>query len=176
MAVLRLRAGSIVAEIRDGLGGALLKNFTFLGSAYTPVAAAALPDTDGNGISELAVLATRNSDGRVLAEICNVSGATLPRYIWFPAGFSAVAMRVANDADKNGVAELAVLLSRNSDGRGLVQVTNAFGTPNTQFLWATAGYTVSGLQVVGDSDGNGVPEVAMLSRRTSDGLLVVHIT
>jgi hypothetical protein len=175
MTVLRLRAGSVVAEIRDGLSGALLKNFTFLGSAYTPVAAAALPDTDGNGISELAVLATRNSDGRVLAEICNVSGATLPRYIWFPAGFSAVAMRVVNDADKNGVAELAVLLSRNSDGRGLVQVTNAFGTPNTQFLWATAGFTVSGLQVVGDSDGNGVPEVAMLSRRTSDGLIVVQI-
>ena len=176
MAVVRLRAGAIVAEVRDGLADALVQNITFLSSLFTPVAAAALPDTDGNGIGELAILATRNSDGRVFAEIRNLSGAALPRRIAYPIGYSPVAMKViTGDADKNGVPELAVLLSRNSDGRGVVDVQNAFGTPGIHFIWSAVGFTVSGLEVVGDSDGNGVPEVAMLSRRTSDGLIMVQV-
>jgi hypothetical protein len=175
MAVLRVRAGSIVAEVRDGLSNALLNNVTFLSNAFTPLAAVALPDTDGNGTSELAVLATRNSDGNIVAEIRNVTGAALPRHFWYPAGFSFVAIKVVNDADKNGIVELAVLLSRNSDGRGVVSVQNAFGTPSLHYIWSAAGYSVSGLEAVGDSDGNGVPEVGMLSRRTSDGLIVVQI-
>jgi len=162
MAVLRLSAGSIVAEIRDGQSGALLKNITFLTNAFTPVSTAALPDADGNGISELAVLATRNSDGRVIAEIRNVSGVQLPRHMWFPAGFSPVAMKViAAGAANIGVPALAVLLSRDLDGRGLVEVTNAFGAANTQFMWSAAGYTVTNLAVV--NDGTGVPAIAMLS-------------
>src|SRR5258706_3766310 len=175
MALLRVRAGSIVAEIRDGLTGALLKNSVFFSNAFTPVAAVALPDADGNGVSELAVLTTRNSDGHVAVESRNVGGADLPRRISYPAGFSPVAMKVVSDADKNGVAELAVLLSRNRDGRGVVSVQSISGTPNLHYIWSAAGHTVSGLQVVGDSDGNGVPEVAMLSRRTSDGLIVVQV-
>ena len=64
-----LRVGSILAEIRDGQAGALLNSITFLDDGFTPITFAALPDSDGNGVAELAVLATRNSDGRFVVEM-----------------------------------------------------------------------------------------------------------
>ena len=61
-----LRDGSIILEIRDGQSSALLKTIEFLDEGFTPVDAVALPDADGNGVAELGVLATRNSDGRIV--------------------------------------------------------------------------------------------------------------
>ena len=73
-----VREGSIPAEIGDGQIGTLLNNMTFLSDAFTPVTAVALPDSAGNGVSELAILATRNSDGRILVQSRNAAGALTP--------------------------------------------------------------------------------------------------
>ena len=171
-----LREGSIMVEVRDGQAGALLRNITFLSDAFTPVTAAAVPDSDGNGVSELAVLATRNSDGRMVVELRNVTGPQALRQVWFAPNHTPVSMTViTGDADGNGIAELAVLSTRNSDGRGLVEVKNAFGATNPRALWAGVGLTPSDVNVIDDADGNGVPEVAILSRRDSDGRIVTEI-
>ena len=171
-----VREGSILAEIRDGQAGALLKNITFLSDAFTAITIAALPDSDGNGTSELAVLATRNSDGRFVVEMRNVTGAELPRQVWFAANHTPITMTVIeSDADNNGVVELAVLSRRNSDGRGLVEVKNAFGATNPRALWAGAGLTPSDVDVIEDADSNGVPEIVILSTRNSDGRIVAEI-
>ena len=105
-----VREGSIVAEVRDGANGALLRNITFLDDGFTPITAAALPDSDGNGVAEIAVLASRDSDGRFVVEMRNAAGDQLPRQVWFAAGHTAITMAViASDADNNGIPELAVL-------------------------------------------------------------------
>ena len=179
-----IRSGSIIVEIRDGQAGALLNTMYFLGNDFTPVTGAALSDADNNGVSEFAVLATRNSDGRMVVEIRNVSGAAAPRQIWFAAGHSPVTMAVIeDDADGNTVPEIAVLSSRDSDGRGLVEIKNAFGATNPNAVWVGPGlaagdpgdYALSDLEIVPDADSNGVPEVAVLMTRVSDNRIVVDI-
>ena len=179
-----IRTGSVVAEIRDGQAGALLNTLYFFGAGFTPVTGAALSDADGNGVSELAVLATRDSDSRMVVEIRNVSGAAAPRQIWFLANHSPVDMAVIEaDADGNTIPELAVLSARDSDGRNAVEIKNAFGATNPNTVWPGPGllasdpgaYTASDIEVLPDADSNGVPEVAVLLTRDSDSRIVVDI-
>ena len=109
-----LRQSSILVEMRDPVGGAPLGTLSFLNDDYVPISAAALPDSDGNGISELAVLAERISDGRPVVEVQNISGPAEARRILFAASTNPIAMSViTGDADNNGIAEIAVLGTRN---------------------------------------------------------------
>lgn len=165
-----------VLEIRDGATGSLLRNFPALSTGYWPVAVKALPDSDGNGVPELGVLATRNSDGRAVVEIRNLTGDPAVRQVWFAANHTPLALAVVgDDADSNGVVELAVLSRRDSDWRGLVEVKNANGPTNPNSVWVGAGLTPLDLEIVPDADGNGTPEVAVLSRRDRDGRIVVEV-
>jgi len=171
-----IREGSIIAEIRDGLTLQLQKNIEFFNSSFTPVSAVSLPDSDGNGVAELAVLATRNSDGRIVAEVRNITGAEAPRFVWFAANHTPVTLKVIDDdADANGIPELAVLSMRNSDSRIAVEVKNAFGATNPNTVWYMSGNTPVDLEIVPDKDANGVPEIAVLSFRNSDGRIVTEV-
>jgi hypothetical protein len=171
-----VRADPIRTEIRSGASGSLLGTIEFLDPGMIAVDARALPDSDGNGVAEIAVLAVRRSDGRGVVEMRNVTGAQAMRQVWFAAGHRPVALAVIEgDADGNGVAELAVLSTRNSDGRGLVEVKNVYGATNPAAIWMGAGLTPKDLEVVDDADQNGVPEVAVLSSRNSDGRVVVEV-
>jgi hypothetical protein len=170
------RGTSRTVEVRSGASGALVRNVTFLDGNFRPVTGVVLPDTDGNGVPEIAVLARRSSDRRSVVEIRNASGAQAVRQIWFEADRRPVDLAViSGDADNNGSPELAVLSQRNSDGRGVVEVRNTFGSPNPISIWLGAGFIPQDLEVVGDADGNGVPEVAALSARSSDGRVVVEV-
>jgi hypothetical protein len=73
VAVLRGPA-PIVAEILEGNGGAPVRTIAFFGTGteFSVRAAVVLPDTDNNAIAELAVLATRNSDGRGYVQVRNL--------------------------------------------------------------------------------------------------------
>jgi len=171
-----LRDGSITTEIRDGQFGLLQRVITFLDNTFSAIGFAALPDSDGNGVAELAVLATRNSDGRIVAEIRNITGAEAPRFVWFAANHTPMTIKVIEgDADSNGVVELAVLSTRDSDGRIAVEVKNAFGPTNPNTVWYMSGNTPVDLEIVPDKDANGVPELAVLSFRNSDGRIVTEV-
>ena len=146
-----MREGPILAEIRSGTNAQLQKTIEFFGAGFTAVGAVALPDSDGNGVAELAVLATRNSDGRIVAEIRNLTGAEAPRFVWFAANHTPVTIKVIDDdADNNGVVELAVLSTRDSDGRIAVEVKNAFGPTNPNTVWYMSGNTPVDLEIVPD--------------------------
>ena len=172
-----LRPDSTLAEVRSGTDGQLQRTIAFFADfAATAIDAVALPDADGNGVAELAVLATRDSDGRIVAEIRNLAGDQAPRFVWFAKDHTALTLKVVDDdADNNGVVELAVLSTRDSDGRILVEVKNAFGTTNTNSVWFMKDNTPLDLEVVPDKDANGVPEVAVLSYRNSDGRIVTEV-
>jgi hypothetical protein len=166
----------IVAEIRDGADGALLGNLTYLNSDYVPVGAAVLPDTDGDGIPEIAVLAARGSDGRAIVQIRDADGSGTPRQIFFATDHTPVALAVIeDDADNDGAPELAVLSHRLSDGRVLVEVKNAIGAANTQTIWGPVGYFARDLVIVPDANDDGVPEVAVLMSRLSDNRTLVQV-
>ena len=174
--VVVFRDGSIQAEIRDGASGGLVGSIDFLSDGFTPIAAGWLPDSDANGVIELAVLASRNSDGRNVVEMRNVTGNELKRQVWFAANHTARALAIIDDdADNNGITELAVLSIRDSDGRGLVEVKNAAGPTNPRSLFAGPGLTPIDIEIVRDADSNSVSEVAILSSRDSDGRIVVEL-
>jgi hypothetical protein len=171
-----VREQPIRAEIRSGSNGALLNTVEFLDPSVTLIAAEVLPDSDGNGVAEIAVLGSRNADGRGVVEMRNASGSPAPRQVWFATNQRPVGLAVVGaDADGNGIAEIAVLSTRRSDGRGLVEVKNAYGATSPVSIWAGAGLTPRDLEIVPDADANGVPEVAILASRDSDGRIVVEI-
>lgn len=170
------REAPIRAEVRSGQNGALLRTIEFLSPSMWALAAEPLPDCDGNGVAEIAVLGERKTDGRAVVEIRNVTGVEAPRHVWFAAGHTPLGLAViGSDADNNGVAELAVLSIRNSDARAMVEVKNAFGPTSPNSIWMGSGLTPSKIEIVEDADGNGIPEVAVLSTRNSDGRIVVEI-
>jgi hypothetical protein len=167
--------GSINAEIRDANTGALLRTMTFLTTAYSVVNGIVIPDQDGNGAPELAVLGIRKSDGRGVVEIRNLSGAESPRMIWFATGLTPIKVVAVNDADSNGIMELAVLSTRNSDLRGVVEIKNSFGPTLPNTIWCRSLAWALDITTVPDADSNGVPEVAVLLARASDNRGVVEI-
>jgi hypothetical protein len=171
-----LLRGVGVLEIRDGGTGALVQSRSVVSAGFWPVAMRSIPDSDGNGVPELAVLATRQSDGRAVVEIVNLTGAPALRQVWLAANHTPLGLAVmSHDADNNGVVEIAVLSRRDSDGRGLVEVKNAYGATNPVSIWVGAGLTPIDLAIAPDADGNGVPEIAVLSKRDSDGRIVVEV-
>jgi glucose/arabinose dehydrogenase len=171
-----LRHDPIVAEIHDGETGALIRKLGFLTSDYTPAATAVLPDTNGDSKPELAVLAVRNSDQRMVVQIRNVDNVGTPRSVFFATGHTPVALAViTDDTDQDGAPELVVLSTRNSDGRGLVEVKNAIGAPNTKTLWGPVGYVVQDVATLPDADGNLIPDIVLLATRISDGRILAQV-
>jgi hypothetical protein len=164
-----------MVELRNVTGAAAARQ-VWATACHKPLALAVIADdADGNGVPELAVLLTRNRDGRGVVEVKNAYGATNPVSIWSPSGYTPSDVEVVPDADGNGVPEVAVLEARDTDGRMVVEVKNASGPTNPNSVWFMAGNSPIDLAVVGDKDGNGVPEVAVLSSRDSDGRVVVEV-
>jgi hypothetical protein len=126
-------------------------------------------------IPEIAILSTRDSDGRIVAEIKNAAGATLPTAVWFAPGHTAIDMVAVDDKDANGVPEVAVLSRRDSDGRNVVEIKNASGPTAPSAVWFAGGMTATAVRQIHDADSNGIPEVAVLSERDSDGRILVEV-
>lgn len=164
-----LSSGRARVQLRDGDNGYLLGDLTF-SAGLTPVDMTVLPDTDGDGNPEIAVLATRDSDGRVAAEMRNAAGPeTAPRFIWFSPNHEAVALAaIPGDADGDGVAELAVLLRRLHDGRNRIDIRNANGPENPNVIWLGIGSTATDVTIVDDGAANSTPRVAVLTTLDSD--------
>ena len=168
LVVVRSKADrTIEAEVRDVDSGVLTRR-NFLSSAFTPIDAVLLPDLDGNGGIELAILAKRNSDNRAVVEIRNLTGSSNPRLVWFLKDARPVGMLAVPDADSNGVTELAVLMVRDSDDRALVELRNAFGPVARKTVWFAKFATPVDMTLVNDGDNNNVPEIAVLMSRWSD--------
>lgn len=166
--------GRGVVEIKD-VTGATNGNLVWVAPGLQPIGMALVGDADRNGVPEVAVLSRRSSDGRIVVEVKNVSGATNAHTIWFESAYSPVAIAAVGDADVDGVEEVVVLMTRNSDGRIVAQVKNARGAANANSVWFEAGDRSLSLLSLTDADANTVPELGMLSTRISDGQIRVEV-
>jgi acetyl esterase/lipase len=176
LAVLSTRDsdGKILVEVKNSFGATNSNSLWFM-SGNTPVDIEIVADKDVNGVPEVAVLSSRNSDGRMVVELKNAMGATIPSAVWFMPGNTAIDLAAVADKDMNGIPEVAVLSSRNSDSRNVVEIKNAAGATLPTAIWSAAGFTANRVDAVNDADANGVPEVAVLSTRDSDGQILVQI-
>ena len=121
------------------------------------------------GVTQLVV----EQKGNVV-ETKNASGATLSSAVWFAVGHTAKQIGAVNDADDNGVPEIALTSIRDSDNRVLVEVKNVVGPTNTNSIWYSAGFTAQGMAVLNDTDNNTDEEVGVLMIRDSDSRILVQ--
>jgi hypothetical protein len=111
-------AASMQVSIRDSTTKTLLKTISYgTASSYTPVGLAEVPDLNGNGKPEIAVLFRNETTGIGYVAIRDSSTAAIVKQISFGA-VSAQSVTVLEDTDGNGTPEIAVAL--------LVPATQAF--------------------------------------------------
>ena len=114
-------SGRIAVEVRDGSTGAQLKRIVYLSAKWTPHQLRALPDSNGNGAVELAVLAA-NDAGNIRAEVRDArSGNRIKAVNFLSTAFAPVAMAVLDDIEQSDADELALLAFRREGGDLRVQ-------------------------------------------------------
>ena len=161
--------GEIQGEVRDSATGELLRSMVFLNDGFQAVDVALLPDDDGSGYPEVAVLAMRRSDGRGVVEIRNLAGPENPRLVYFAPDLKPRRLANTGDADGNGIAELSMLASRYSDDRIVVDIRNSYGAIQNRKIYFSPYTSAVDLQVITDPAGVLPPRLAVLMVRWSDG-------
>ncbi|MFZ2509292.1 MAG: hypothetical protein WAW79_12570, partial [Steroidobacteraceae bacterium] len=171
LAIRWVDARSIV-EMRNSFGPAARRR------TYLPVGASGMdldvfPDPDVPAVPRLAVLMVRWSDLRNVVEFRNSIGAESRSRLFTRNGATAQAISVFDNPAIPGY-QLAVLSTRDSDLQTLVEIMGVDGASrSTKYL--RAGDTPFDLRAIGDADADGQPDYAVLSRRDSDGRVVVQV-
>lgn len=163
----RTSDGLMGVELRDPANGSLIRIIYPLGLGWT---AKELAVVTAGGVPAIAVLATRDSDGLTIVQVRNASDGSLIDNV-FPLGlgFSPQELKAMPDINGDGSGEIAVRMTRDSDGLELIQIrdsaTNVFiknvypigagfgGWRTQQFeVLDYAGTTVLGVLSLGQSD------------------------
>jgi hypothetical protein len=156
--------GSVQVEVRDTRTGERLTAVAF-NPVFAPQRLAVLPDRNGNGSAELAVLGINAGNGAIAAAIKDAATGAGLGQIFFAKTFRPVDFAAVADTNGNGVAELAVL-GVNSDGQPRVELRDSGNAALVKVLWSPKWTTPLGLVEVPDANGNGTPEVAVLGQGT----------
>jgi Tol biopolymer transport system component len=154
--------GSVQVEVRDTRSGERLSAVAF-NPAFAPQRLAVLPDRNGNGAAELAVLGIKASNGAIAAEIKDArTGAGLGK-VFFAKTFQPVDFAAVADANGNDAAELAVL-GVNAAGQPRVELRDSASAALVKVLWSPNWTTPLNLAELPDANGNGTPEIAVLGQ------------
>ncbi len=157
-------AGAPTARILDGTG-TVLRSLAFA-PAYESIALAALPDLNGNGAAELALLSrTRRADAVQLEILDGLDGARL-RALALDAADTPERLAVLADPTGTEVV-LAVLSTReNAERSGLEAVTAALYDARSGAALGTVAFDPANrpldFAALADADGNGAAELAVL--------------
>ncbi len=175
LAVLGTQSGKVRVLVRDTVNRTLVSNVAF-NPNIAPLALTTLPDMDGNGVTELAALGQRGSDGRVFVQVKDPVNKNLINLIPFLVSDTPVAVAPLPDTDGNGSPELAVLSKRIADGAVRVQLRDALSDANLGTVGGFhSAFEPKALAVLPDINGNGQRELAVLGVRASDGRVRVEV-
>ena len=166
--------GSVGVQVRDAQTDELLKT-VFFNKAYTPRALATVPDINGNGQSELAVLGVDPATHRIRVEIRDAAAGTLIRAVTFLQSYAPQSLAIVPDVDGSGAPGVAVVGTDVVTGKVLVQVKNAKTgalVKNTEYDKA---YTPRSLAAVPDTDQNPGSELALLGTNETLGTVMAEI-
>jgi len=166
------REGASSVEIRD-LTGAGIKRLPWHGPAWTPIALRRVPDFDGDGTDEAAVLAQKD-DGSIVVTLRSLGNEKqLARHTFFEDGWRARDLHVLRDVNGKGAKELAVL-AQHRDGRIVAALLDSKnGNQVARIRYSDGGRAPFALSSTTDLDGKGTPEVAALVQRL-DGRIEVE--
>lgn len=161
----RSDTGQLRVQVRDGADGSdVTTAILFLNAASSAVDLQVLPDGNGNGAAELALLGRNADTGINTVQIRDAAtGAAIRSILFFDAAVEAVALALVPDQNANGKPELAVLGRDTATGVVSVQLRDAANGA----LLRTANYLTSAFEPVAlvaidDADGDGEVELAVL--------------
>ncbi|MEM7283269.1 MAG: hypothetical protein AAF438_16760 [Pseudomonadota bacterium] len=181
IAVLHTRDsdGLTIVQVRAVATGNLVRNVFPLGFGWSPVELKAIPDISGNGVDEVAVRMTRDTDGLEVIQIRDASTNALVSNVYaIGAGGGVWTTRQFEVIENGGQVSLGILSTRNSDGQMLLQTRDPLSAApikNTFFIgppWEFNG----AYQVIPDYSGNGAEEAALMvfNETTNNRLIQVR--
>ncbi|MEM7281078.1 MAG: FG-GAP-like repeat-containing protein [Pseudomonadota bacterium] len=170
--------GLAIVQVRDAATGNLVRNVFPLGLGWSPVELKAIPDLNGNGVDEVAVRMTRDSDGLEIIQIRDGSTQALISNVYpIGAGGGGWTTREFEVVNTNGVIALGIMSTRDSDGQVFVQTKNAINAAilNSVFFIAPPWELQQSFEVMPNFNGDNDDELAILQRNTSTGDRLVQI-
>jgi hypothetical protein len=123
-------------------------------------------DVDGNGYPDMAALLSGNNQ----VHIRDAQTDELTTSHEFGSD-PVLDLVVLPDIDNSGRAEIAVL-QQQSSGQVRVQIRDSLSGNVVRNLFYGANYTATSMQVVGDYNGNGFPEIAVMGSDANDAIRV----
>ena len=153
--------GDVAVEIRNALSGEPVNNVLF-DKAYAPRALAVVPDINGNGTPELAVLGVHTTSGKVGVQVRDGESGALLKTVLFSDGCRPVALEVLPDMNGNGRSELAVLGVNDTTGEVTVEIRDAGGGALIRNVLFYPTYQPQALALLPDIDGSGNCGLAVL--------------
>ncbi len=166
----------IWVQVRDSASGSIVSNVYFPRN-YWPRGAAAVPDINGNGADEIALLLVHRGTGRLQLQVRDsVTGALISNG-FHPTNYSGHGLVGLNDVNGDGSADLASLVERD-DGRFAVRIQDGAtgATLKLMFLLSNTHLLVPlAIASVTDVSGNTVDEVVVLLMRNADDRPLLQI-
>jgi len=160
-------------ELRDAHTGKRIKNVPF-DKTYSPKALKVLPDINGDGASELAVLCVSPATGGIKAQVRSSQTGSLVKDVAFAKGYAPRGFVPMPDLNKNTAPELVVLEVSEAGGNILAQVKDSRTGSLIKSVSFNKAYVPQALSPVPDVNSNGVPELAVIGR-SSAGAVVAQL-
>lgn len=163
-------------DLRDPRSGRTLGSFPVLSRAFEPISVVSLPDPDGSGSDQIAVLARHRARGTTQAQILDaVSGAVVRDIPFLSRRAEPISLQRIDDRDGNARPELVVLARDTRSGASAIEARDA----STGNLVATPRFSRKlrpiALAVADDLTGNGAQELVMLGRESGSDRVRVAI-
>lgn len=169
--LVALGTGSVKTEVRDMLTGARLSDVDF-DSLPSPIDLELLTDQTGNGIPELATLG--QGANSISVAVKDALTSVLLNTVRFSGYFYAKDLEMLIASDGSGTPALAVLGDNKDPAKNDKLEIRDVSTGNTvQDIWLGSGWQVLQLEWLGDLNGNGYPEAAVLRIRNDQSQYTV---
>ena len=169
--------GLAIVQVRNATNGNLIKNVFPLGLGWTPREIKAVPDLDGNGVDEVAVRMTRDTDGLEIIQIRDSLTNNLVSNVYpIGAGGGGWSTQAFEVIDINGVVHLGILSTADSNGQILNQIKNASTAAivrNVFFIGPP--YEYLDYTTLPDFNGTNAGELAVFVRNTQTGLHIIQV-
>jgi len=157
IASLGISAGNrSLIQVKDGATAEALGR-TYVAQPYVPVDFAVVPDMNGNGHPEFAILAKPPGDVRLLFKDSDTGEVVANRR--FDTAFDPISIVYVPDA---GSGPAFGVLGRHSDGRVRLTLQDAQTYAFLRHMFFDKAYTPKAVVVLPDTDGGGADDVAVV--------------
>ncbi len=162
------------ARLKDALTG-LQNAAVFFGDRYVPVALEVLPDSNGNGAPEYALLGQNTDSGSIQVRVLDAISGNVIRNLYWGDKTDAVDLAVIPDISGNAQPEFAVVERTLATGRVRAQLKDSVTEASVGKISFSPVLSPFAIEVVADINGNGASELAMGGVRDDTGATQIQL-